>query len=79
MNQSSSYLPMVIFSSVLKSSILYNRKEGQIDEIELIETFQRSQMNNIIEEVTPTILSQDSLDPCLAHFRWTILMSIGIS
>ena len=26
-------------------------------------------MNNTIEEATPTILSQNSLDPCLAYFR----------
>ena len=65
---SSPYLPMVPLPSVLQSSIPYNGKGGQIDEIELIETSQRSQMNNIIEKVTPIILSQDSLDPCLAYF-----------
>ena len=37
--------------------------------MELIETFQEPQMNNTIEKVTPTILSQDSLNPCYAHFE----------
>ena len=49
---------MVPFSSILESLILFNGKEGQINEMmELIETFQGPQMNNTIEEATPIILS----------------------
>ena len=62
---SSSYLPIVPFSSVLESPILFNKKGEQIDEImELIETSQKSQMNNTIDEATSTILFQDSLNSC---------------
>ena len=60
---------MVPFPSALESSILFNEKEGQIDEmIELIETFQGAQMNNPIKKATPIILPQDSLDPYLTYF-----------
>ena len=64
------YLLMVPFSNALKSHILFNNKEEQIDEmIELIETSQEPQMNNTIEEATPTILLQESLNLCQAHFK----------
>ena len=52
-----SYLPIAPFSNALESPTSFYGKDRQIDEIELIETFQGPQMNNIIKEVTPIILS----------------------
>ena len=63
-----SYLPIAPFPNVLESPISFYGKDRQIDKIKLIETFQGSQMNNIIKKVIPIILS-DSLDPCLAPFE----------
>ena len=55
---SSSYLFMSSFSSALESLTSFNRKDRQIGEmLELVETFQKSQMDNTIGESAPIILS----------------------
>ena len=67
-NPSSPYLPMAPFPCTLDLSTYPYGKEEQIGEMEkLVETSPRSQTENIIGKATPTILSQDSLDPYMAH------------
>lgn len=60
---------MAPFPSSLKSPNPFSG-DGQSDEMmNLVETSQEPQVNNILEEALPTILYQDSLNPYLAHYE----------